>query len=140
VEVKRGKTRWFQVRHGDNELDWLSIAGVERVLAEAGIDLGDLERASIDEDGPPVDNRAREPHEPLPWRDADDQRRADWPTVSPSAPPSIAGVAERAAPPDGDVDGDLGVISADRPGPGALGDGVPAMFPGTPIDAWIRPD
>ena len=28
--------------HGDNEIDWLSIAVVKRILAEAGIDMADL--------------------------------------------------------------------------------------------------
>ncbi len=40
--VKRGRTRWYRVVHGDNELDWLSIAAVERVLAEAGVDMAVL--------------------------------------------------------------------------------------------------
>ena len=43
--VKRGRTRWYRVLHGDNELDWLSIAAVQRVLAEAGIDMADLQEA-----------------------------------------------------------------------------------------------
>ncbi|WP_412737996.1 hypothetical protein [Krasilnikovia sp. MM14-A1259] len=40
--VKRGRSRWYRVRHDDNEIDWLSIAAVHRILADAGIDLADL--------------------------------------------------------------------------------------------------
>ena len=40
--VKRGQARWYRIVHGDNETDWLSIAAVERILAEAGIDMADL--------------------------------------------------------------------------------------------------
>jgi hypothetical protein len=40
--VKRGQTRWYRVVHGDNEVDWLSIAAVERVLSEAGVDMAAL--------------------------------------------------------------------------------------------------
>ncbi|RZU50798.1 hypothetical protein EV385_2582 [Krasilnikovia cinnamomea] len=43
--VKRGRSRWYRIRHGDNELDWLSIAAVHRVLGDAGIDLADLVEA-----------------------------------------------------------------------------------------------
>jgi hypothetical protein len=28
--------------HGDDVIDWLSIAGVQRILATAGVDLGGL--------------------------------------------------------------------------------------------------
>jgi hypothetical protein len=41
--VKRGRSRWYRIINDDNELDWLSIAAVERILGEAGIDLADLE-------------------------------------------------------------------------------------------------
>jgi hypothetical protein len=44
--VKRGRSRWYCLVNGDNELDWLSIAAVQRILSEAGIDMGDLEEAS----------------------------------------------------------------------------------------------
>ena len=44
--VRRGRTRWYRILHGDNELDWLSIAGVHRVLDEAGIDMADLQEAT----------------------------------------------------------------------------------------------
>jgi hypothetical protein len=40
--VKRGRTRWYRIVRGDNQLDWLSIAAVHRILGEAGIDMADL--------------------------------------------------------------------------------------------------
>jgi hypothetical protein len=40
--VKRGRTRWYRVVHGEDLLDWLSIAAVQRILAEAGVDISDL--------------------------------------------------------------------------------------------------
>ncbi len=40
--VKRGRTQWYRVVHGDNVLDWLSIAAVQRILGEAGVDMADL--------------------------------------------------------------------------------------------------
>jgi len=36
--VRRGPTRWYRIVHGDAVLDWLSIAAVERILDEAGVD------------------------------------------------------------------------------------------------------
>ncbi|PRY27907.1 hypothetical protein CLV70_10961 [Pseudosporangium ferrugineum] len=36
--VRRGTTRWYRIVHGDDVLDWLSIAAVERVLDEGGVD------------------------------------------------------------------------------------------------------
>jgi bifunctional non-homologous end joining protein LigD len=33
--IKRGRTRWYRVIHGDNELDWLSIAAVQRIFTES---------------------------------------------------------------------------------------------------------
>ena len=33
--VQRGRTPWYRIVHGDSELDWLSIAAVERILTEA---------------------------------------------------------------------------------------------------------
>ena len=47
--VRRGRTRWYRIVHGDDVLDWLSIAGVERVLRDSGVDLEDL----VDADPPP---------------------------------------------------------------------------------------
>ena len=36
--VRRGRTRWYRVVHGDDTFDWLSISAVERILDEADID------------------------------------------------------------------------------------------------------
>jgi bifunctional non-homologous end joining protein LigD len=36
--VRRGRTRWYRIVHGDDVLDWLSITAVERILDEAGVD------------------------------------------------------------------------------------------------------
>jgi hypothetical protein len=36
--VRRGRTRWYRIVHGHDVIDWLSIAAVERILDEAGID------------------------------------------------------------------------------------------------------
>jgi bifunctional non-homologous end joining protein LigD len=40
--VRRGNSRWYRIRHGDDLLDWLSIETVERLLAEAGVDRSTL--------------------------------------------------------------------------------------------------
>jgi bifunctional non-homologous end joining protein LigD len=40
--VRRGPTRWYRIAHGDNMIDGLSLADVERVLAGVGVDLADL--------------------------------------------------------------------------------------------------
>jgi hypothetical protein len=40
--VRRGRTRWYRIVHGDNLIDWLSIASVQRILGEAGVDMGAL--------------------------------------------------------------------------------------------------
>lgn len=40
--IRRGRTRWYRVVHGDEVLDWLSIAGVERILREHGVDMDTL--------------------------------------------------------------------------------------------------
>ena len=40
--VRRGATRWYRILHGDNEMDWLTIAAVQRILAEVGVDMADL--------------------------------------------------------------------------------------------------
>ncbi|MEV4705408.1 hypothetical protein [Actinoplanes sp. NPDC049316] len=43
----RGRTSGPQplvpIVHGDDVIDWLSIAGVQRILTEAGVDLAELE-------------------------------------------------------------------------------------------------
>ena len=41
--VKRGQSQWYRIVHLDSVVDWLSIAAVQRLLGEAGVDLADLE-------------------------------------------------------------------------------------------------
>ena len=36
--VRRGRTHWYRIVHGDDVIDWLSITAVERILDEAGVD------------------------------------------------------------------------------------------------------
>jgi hypothetical protein len=36
--VRRRNTRWYRIVHGEDVLDWLSIAAVERILDEAGVE------------------------------------------------------------------------------------------------------
>jgi len=36
--IRRGRTRWYRIVHGDEVLDWLSIAAVERILDDNGVD------------------------------------------------------------------------------------------------------
>ncbi len=48
--VRRGNSRWYRIRHGDDLLDWLSIETVERLLAEAGVDRSTL--AAVGEQPP----------------------------------------------------------------------------------------
>ena len=43
--VRRGRTRWYRIVHGAEVIDWLSITAVERLLAEAGVDLHTLVEA-----------------------------------------------------------------------------------------------
>jgi bifunctional non-homologous end joining protein LigD len=38
--VKRGRGRWYRIVHGDDVIDWLALGSVERILGEAGVDLG----------------------------------------------------------------------------------------------------
>lgn len=40
--VRRGRTRWYRIVHGEDVLDWLSIAAVERILRESGVALDEL--------------------------------------------------------------------------------------------------
>jgi hypothetical protein len=40
--VRRGRTRWYRIVHGEDVLDWLSIAAVERILAEQGVHVDEL--------------------------------------------------------------------------------------------------
>ncbi len=57
VEIlRRGRTRWYRVIHADNELDWLTIAAVQRILADAGVDMADLHETTA-HPAAPVDNR-----------------------------------------------------------------------------------
>jgi hypothetical protein len=50
--VRRGHTLWYRLVHGDNQLDWLTIAAVQRLLGEAGIDLADLIEVTNPQPGP----------------------------------------------------------------------------------------
>jgi hypothetical protein len=36
--VRRKRTRWYRIVHGDSVVDWLSITAVERILDDAGVD------------------------------------------------------------------------------------------------------
>ena len=40
--VKRGPTMYYRLVHGDNMIDGLAIATLERLLAEAGVDIAEL--------------------------------------------------------------------------------------------------
>jgi hypothetical protein len=53
--VRRGRARWYRIVHGDSELDWLSIAAVQRILRESGVDMADLHEAG-ERRIEPVDN------------------------------------------------------------------------------------
>jgi hypothetical protein len=44
--VKRGGSRWYRLVNGDTEPDWLSIAAVQRILGEDGIEIADLEEVT----------------------------------------------------------------------------------------------
>jgi hypothetical protein len=55
--VRRGRDRWYRIAHGDDMIDWLSISSVERILAEAGIDMGDLVPATAQTDEGSRDSR-----------------------------------------------------------------------------------
>jgi bifunctional non-homologous end joining protein LigD len=53
VEIVRDRgTRWYRVVHGDNVLDWLTIAAVQRILDEADIEMTDLHDVSDQPAGP----------------------------------------------------------------------------------------
>ena len=43
--VRRGRDRFYRLIHGDNVIDGLAIATLERLLAEAGVDMADLVEA-----------------------------------------------------------------------------------------------
>jgi hypothetical protein len=53
--VKRGRARWYRTVRGGNQLDWLSIAAVHRILSEAGVDMANLTGVTDWPPGP-VDN------------------------------------------------------------------------------------
>jgi bifunctional non-homologous end joining protein LigD len=53
--IRRGRDQFYRLIHGDNVVDGLVIATVERLLGEAGVDLGDLVEVSLG-----VTNRARQ--------------------------------------------------------------------------------
>jgi hypothetical protein len=36
--VRRGRSRWYRIVHGDDVVDRLPISAVERILDEAGVD------------------------------------------------------------------------------------------------------
>jgi bifunctional non-homologous end joining protein LigD len=40
--VRRGDSRWYRIVHADDLIDWLSIAAVERILDQAGVDRSTL--------------------------------------------------------------------------------------------------
>jgi hypothetical protein len=44
VEIVRrpGRGKWYRIVHGEEIFDWLSITAVERILAEAGVELHTL--------------------------------------------------------------------------------------------------
>jgi hypothetical protein len=44
--IRRGRTRWYRILHGEDEVDWLSIAAVQRILTEAGVDMAGLIEAA----------------------------------------------------------------------------------------------
>jgi len=44
--IRRGPDRSYRLIHGENLIDGLAIATVERLLAEAGVDIGNLVEAS----------------------------------------------------------------------------------------------
>lgn len=46
---------WYRVTHQDNVIDWLTIGQVQRILADAGIDIATLVEA---DNGPQPDTRS----------------------------------------------------------------------------------
>lgn len=40
--VRRGRSRWYRIVHGDEVTDLLPIASVQRILTDAGVDMGAL--------------------------------------------------------------------------------------------------
>ena len=50
--VRRGRAYWYRIVHGDNEIDWLGIAAVERILGEAGVNIAELTEVGDDPQPP----------------------------------------------------------------------------------------
>jgi hypothetical protein len=46
--IRRGRNRWYRIVHGEDVFDWLSIAAVERILAEGGVNRDELIDADPD--------------------------------------------------------------------------------------------
>jgi hypothetical protein len=40
--VRHDREPWYRIIHGEDVIDWLSIAGVQQILAQAGVDLATL--------------------------------------------------------------------------------------------------
>jgi bifunctional non-homologous end joining protein LigD len=49
--VPRSRDHWYRLIHGDNVVEQLTIGGVQRLLAEAGVDIGAL--VDVDDDAAP---------------------------------------------------------------------------------------
>ncbi len=49
--VQHGRSCWYRLRHDGNEIDWLSIAAVKRILSEAGVNMAEL--IEVTDDPPP---------------------------------------------------------------------------------------
>ena len=62
--VRRNGNHWYRIVAGEQVLDWLSIAAVERILDEAGVD-----RHTLVE----VDRRTDAPEQPTPSGDRSDR-------------------------------------------------------------------
>ena len=62
--VRRNGNRWYRIVTDERVLDWLSIAAVERILDEAGVD-----RHTLVE----VDQRTDPPEQPTPFGDRSDR-------------------------------------------------------------------
>jgi hypothetical protein len=54
--IRRGRGHWYRIVHGENVIDWLGIAGVERILGEAGVDMAGL--VEVTDDPPPAGHGA----------------------------------------------------------------------------------
>jgi hypothetical protein len=84
--VKRGRTRWYRIVQDDNQLDWLSIAAVHRILGEAGVDLANLTEVTDRPPGP-VDNATTGRPKYVRWRDAHARGAHRRPTAPGARPP-----------------------------------------------------